>query len=47
MSDARSFGQPDNLLALMIVVLILGMLIDVLFNAVTNRVRTRRGLTGF
>ena len=47
MSDARSFGQPDNLLALMIVVLILGMIIDVLFNAVTNRVRTRRGLTGF
>ncbi len=47
MSDARSFGQPDNLLALMIVVLILGMIIDVLFNAVTNRVRARRGLTGF
>ena len=47
MSDARSYGQPDNLMALMIVVLILGMIIDVLFNAVTNRVRTRRGLTGF
>ena len=47
MDKARAFGRPDNLLALMIVVLVLGMLIDAIFNAVTNRVRARRGLTGF
>jgi hypothetical protein len=27
--------------------LVLGMLIDAIFTAVTNRVRARRGLTGF
>ena len=34
------------LLALMIVILVIGMLIDVLFGVVTRRIREKRGLTG-
>ena len=31
----------------MIVILVIGMVVDSIFSALTQRVRTRRGLTGF
>ncbi len=39
-------GGAEWLLALMIVILILGMVMDAVFGVVTRRVRERRGLTG-
>lgn len=47
MSNARNNGQPELLLALMIVILIIGMVVDSIFSALAQHVRTRRGLTGF
>lgn len=46
MSNARNLGQADLVVALMIVILLIGMVVDILFSAVTNRLRSRRGLTG-
>ncbi len=47
LSLARSYGQADRLLALMIVILIVGMVIDAIFSYAAKTVRVRRGLTGF
>ena len=47
LNDAQVTGQADDLLAFMIVILIIGMVVDGIFSAITNRVRARRGLTGF
>jgi NitT/TauT family transport system permease protein len=47
LNDAQNTGQADDLLAFMIVILVIGMVVDGIFSAITNRVRTRRGLTGF
>jgi NitT/TauT family transport system permease protein len=47
LSDAQNTGQADDLLSYMIVILVIGMLVDGIFSAITNRVRARRGLTGF
>ena len=47
MSNARNSGQPELLLALMIVILVIGMVVDSLFSSFAQRIRTRRGLTGF
>jgi NitT/TauT family transport system permease protein len=46
LSNARSQGQADDLLALMIVILIIGMLVDAVFGSITKRARLRRGLVG-
>ncbi len=46
MSNARNNAQPELLLAL-IVILVIGMVVDSIFSALAQRVRTRRGLTGF
>lgn len=46
MTNARNTLNSELLIALMIVILILGMLIDVLFSSIATRVRVRRGLTG-
>lgn len=46
MTNARNTLNSDVLIALMIVILIVGMVIDVIFSALAKRVRTRRGLTG-
>jgi sulfonate transport system permease protein len=43
---ARQNGDSDGVIALMIVILVIGMIADALFSAVTQRVRFRRGLTG-
>ena len=47
LSKAQDTAQADDLIAYMIVILIIGMLVDGIFSAITTRVRTRRGLTGF
>jgi NitT/TauT family transport system permease protein len=47
LNDGQSTGQMDDLMAYMIVILIIGMAVDGVFSAITNRVRARRGLTGF
>ena len=46
MSNARNIGQADLVIALMIVILIIGMVVDTIFTSITNRVRRSRGLTG-
>jgi NitT/TauT family transport system permease protein len=46
MTNARNAGQADLVIALMIVILILGMVVDTIFTTITNRVRHKRGLTG-
>ena len=46
MTNARNTLNSDVLIALMIVILVVGMIIDVIFSALAKRVRTRRGLTG-
>ncbi len=46
LENARQFLQADRLLAVMIVILVVGMVVDALFSAITNHVRRRRGLTG-
>jgi NitT/TauT family transport system permease protein len=46
MNDARNNGQADMVIALMIVILILGMIVDAIFTSITNKVRRSRGLTG-
>ena len=46
LTNARSSGQADDLLALMIVILVIGMLVDAVFGMITKQVRLRRGLVG-
>lgn len=46
MSNARNLGQADLVIALMIVILIIGMVVDAIFSSITNRIRRSRGLTG-
>jgi NitT/TauT family transport system permease protein len=46
MTNARNIGQADLVIALMIVILIIGMVVDTIFTTITNRVRHKRGLTG-
>jgi NitT/TauT family transport system permease protein len=46
LTNARSSGQADDLLALMIVILVIGMLVDAVFGMITKQVRMRRGLVG-
>ncbi|MDQ3166805.1 MAG: hypothetical protein M3Q17_11750 [Actinomycetota bacterium] len=45
--EAWAATWPELLLALMIVILVIGMVVDSIFSALAQRVRTRRGLTGF
>jgi NitT/TauT family transport system permease protein len=47
LSRAQDTVQTDDLMAYMIVILVIGMVVDGIFSAITNRVRARRGLTGF
>jgi NitT/TauT family transport system permease protein len=47
LNDAQVTGQAEDLMAFMIVILVIGMVVDGIFSAITNRVRARRGLTGF
>jgi NitT/TauT family transport system permease protein len=47
LNDGQSTAQIDVLMAYMIVILVIGMVVDGIFSAITNRVRARRGLTGF
>jgi NitT/TauT family transport system permease protein len=47
LNDGQSTAQIDVLMAYMIVILIIGMAVDGIFSVITNRVRARRGLTGF
>lgn len=42
----RQFGHPDAMIALMVVILVIGMLVDGIFSYFTKRIRLRRGLTG-
>lgn len=44
LSNARSFADAPTLLAVMIVILIIGMLVDGVFSLIANGVRRRRGL---
>jgi NitT/TauT family transport system permease protein len=46
MSNARNLGQADLVIALMVVILIIGMVVDAIFSSITNRIRRSRGLTG-
>jgi NitT/TauT family transport system permease protein len=41
---AREFSSAPRLIAVMIVILIIGMVVDTIFNAIANSVRRRRGL---
>jgi NitT/TauT family transport system permease protein len=47
LNDAQAVGAMGDLMAYMIVILIIGMVVDGIFGVITNRVRARRGLTGF
>ena len=47
LNNAYQAGKPEFLLAVMIVVLAIGMVMDALFSGVARRARTRRGLSGF
>lgn len=42
----RQFGHSEKVIALMIVILIVGMVVDGIFSYFTKRIRLRRGLTG-
>ncbi len=44
LSNARTFADAPTLLAVMIVILIIGMLVDGVFSWVANGIRRRRGL---
>ena len=44
---AGQSGQPSQLMALMIVILIIGMVADFVFSSIARKLRERRGLTGF
>jgi NitT/TauT family transport system permease protein len=46
LSYSRSTGNAVWLLALMIVILIVGMVMDAIFGIFTRRIREKRGLTG-
>jgi NitT/TauT family transport system permease protein len=46
MQLARQFGHSEQVIALMIVILIIGMIVDGIFGFFTKRIRLRRGLTG-
>ncbi len=41
---AREFSDAPRLMAVMIVILVIGMIVDAVFNAIANGVRRRRGL---
>jgi NitT/TauT family transport system permease protein len=41
---AREFSNAPRLLAVMIVILVIGMIVDTIFNTIANGVRHRRGL---
>jgi ABC-type anion transport system duplicated permease subunit len=43
---AQEFADSTSLIAYMVVILMVGMLADTTFSAVSRRLRTRRGLTG-
>ncbi len=47
LNQAAVNGQSANLLALMVVVLLLGMIASFVFSSIGQRVRAKRGLTGF
>lgn len=47
LNQAAVNGQSASLLALMIVVLVIGMLAAFVFSSIGQRVRAKRGLTGF
>lgn len=42
---ARQFNRSAELLAIMLVILIIGMVVDGVFSSAARRIRTRRGLT--
>ena len=44
LSNARSFADAPTLLAVMIVILIIGMVVDGVFSSLANSIRRRRGL---
>lgn len=44
LSNARSFADAPTLIAIMIVVLVIGMLVDAVFSLVARSLRRRRGL---
>jgi NitT/TauT family transport system permease protein len=46
MQQARDLTEASLVISYIIVVLIIGILIDVLFNAADNKLRKRWGLTG-
>jgi NitT/TauT family transport system permease protein len=46
LANARQSVDAPGLIALMIVILIIGMVIDGLFSSVSDRMRQRRGLAG-
>ncbi|MFI5931724.1 ABC transporter permease [Actinoplanes sp. NPDC051494] len=46
MQNARDLSEPTLVISFIIVVLVIGILIDVLFNAADNALRKRWGLTG-
>ncbi|GAA1923041.1 ABC transporter permease [Nocardioides lentus] len=47
LNQAATNGQSANLLALMLVILLLGMLASFVFSTLAQRIRSKRGLTGF
>jgi sulfonate transport system permease protein len=42
----RTFGHSEKVIALMVVILLIGMIVDGIFSFFTKRIRLRRGLTG-
>jgi NitT/TauT family transport system permease protein len=46
MQQARDLSEASLVISFIIVVLVVGILIDVLFNAADNALRRRWGLTG-
>lgn len=46
MQLARQFGNSEQVIALMVVILVIGMVVDGIFSYFTKRIRLRRGLTG-
>lgn len=46
LSFARTTGNALNLYSYMIVILVIGIVVDAVFGAITKRVRDKRGLTG-
>lgn len=46
LNQARQTLQPEVLISLMIVILVIGIIVDSLFGLLTKRIRMKRGLTG-